>query len=59
LIRRGDIQNANKKSYRFNANKKSYRFNPFTELGGGREDGERRCGAKQTLKASSKFMFVQ
>jgi len=48
LIRIGDIQNANKKSYG---------FNPFTELRGGVEDGEGRCGAKQTVE-SFKQIYV-
>jgi hypothetical protein len=38
LIRRGDIQNGNEKSYR---------FSPFTEKGGEGEGGEGRCGAKK------------
>jgi len=48
LIRRGDIQNANKKSYR---------FNPFPELGGEGQDGEGRCAAKQTVE-SFKQIYV-
>jgi len=49
FIRRFDIKMQQKKE--------SYRFNPSCEYGGGGEDGEGSCGAKQTVE-SFKQIYV-